>query len=124
LGHPGDLAELALQRGGNRGRHGLGAGALQRCGHRHGREVDLGQRRDGREWRNSQSDETNRHHPQRRCDGALYERLGNIHGTVHLASNNAGVTARLACLDYKNRPRFMLAHRWPSTLPNNRFPPK
>ncbi len=44
---PAMCAELALERGGDRGRHDVRAGAGQGGTHADGREIDLRERRDG-----------------------------------------------------------------------------
>ena len=57
LGDAGNLAELPLQRRRDRGRHGFGAGACQRRGDLHGREVDLRQRRHRQKQKRRDADE-------------------------------------------------------------------
>ena len=79
LGDPGDLPELALQRCGDRGGHGLRAGALQRRVHLNGGKIDLRQGRDREERNGHKSDEADRCHQQRSRYRPLDERFGNIH---------------------------------------------
>ena len=83
LRDPGDLAELPFERGGNRCRHRLGAGALKRRVHRNGREVDLRQRCHRQKRHRDQSDESDRRHQERSGDRSPNERFGNIHRKGH-----------------------------------------
>jgi hypothetical protein len=75
-----DLAELAFQRRGDRGDHGLGAGAGQAGGHHDGRVVDLGQGRHRQLRIAHESGEQHADHEQRGRDGAPDEGFGDAHG--------------------------------------------
>ena len=57
LCHTGDLAELALQRGGHGRRHGVWARAGELARHLDGGEVHAGQRGDWQQWIGGQTDQ-------------------------------------------------------------------
>src|SRR5262249_34197471 len=79
LSDASNLPELALQRRGDRGRHRLRAGPLQRGAHLNGGKVDLRQRRYRQQRKRDKADKTDPRHHERRGDRAPDERFGNIH---------------------------------------------
>jgi hypothetical protein len=68
LGDAGNLRELPLQRLRDRGSHGFGTAARQRCRDLDGREIDLRQRRDRKQRIGDHADEQNARHHQRGAD--------------------------------------------------------
>src|SRR5580704_2166934 len=103
LGDAGDLAELLLERGGDRGRHGLGAGARPGRRDLNGREVDLRQRRYRQERKRDDADKGQSRHHQRGRDRPPDERFGNIHDAfpgVAAVDGAVMVTGALVCSLY------------------------
>jgi hypothetical protein len=76
----GDLAELALERGGDGGGHDLGAGAGVEGDDLHGRVIDLGQRGDGELGVADKAGEEDRRHEEGGGDGPQDEGAGGAHG--------------------------------------------
>ena len=75
-----DLAELALQRGGDQGLHGFRAGAGKLGGHLDGGEVDLRQRGDRQRAVAQGAGQQDRDRQQPGGDGAGDEGGGDVHG--------------------------------------------
>ena len=82
LGDVGDLAEMPLQRRGDRGRDGFRTGAGQRGADHDGREIDLRQRRHRQARIGEQAGERQADGQQRGGDRARDERGGDVHGGV------------------------------------------
>src|SRR5262249_968284 len=72
--------ELALDRAGDRGRHGVRARARERGRDLDGREVDRRKRRDRQQAIGEKSENDQRRRHQRRHDGTPDTGLGDLHG--------------------------------------------
>ena len=103
LVQPRHLAELALERRGDRRGHHLRAGAGIERQHADRRIVDLGQRRQRQEPIGDHADHHDRDHQQRGRDGTLDEDARRVHVA-------AGVTGWSARADRRRRCRD--ARRW------------
>ena len=78
---PGDGAQRPLQRGGDGGGHGVGAGAGQAGADGDGGVVDLGQRGDGQEEVRHRAHQGQAQGEEHGGDGAVDEGGGEAHGT-------------------------------------------
>ena len=76
----GDAGELALERRGDGGGHGLGVGAGQRCADGDDGVLDLGQRGDGKKFVGDGAGDDDRDGEQEGGDGALDEGRGEVDG--------------------------------------------
>ena len=76
------LAELALQRRGDRSRHHIGAGAGIEREHLDGRVIDLRQRGDRQLRERDEADQQDRGHQQRGCDRPQNKWAGRTHGAL------------------------------------------
>src|SRR6185437_3532321 len=112
LGDAGDLGELSLQRLRYRGGHGFRAAARQGRGDLDGREVDLGQRRDGKQWIGNETDEQDAGHHQRRADGVTNEGCGNP--VAHSGRTLDGAGSELATAVVTDVPGETLY--WPAVI--------
>ena len=90
LVEPGHLAELALERRGDRARHHLRARARIEREHPDGRVVHLRQRRDRQQPIGEQPRQQQRRHQQRRGDGPEDERARDVHGVAPSAGARPG----------------------------------
>ena len=79
-GEAGDGGKLLLERRGDRRGHGLGAGAGQGRRHGDGREIDVGQRRDGQQVVGRRAEHQQAQHHQRRGDRPADEGFRDVHG--------------------------------------------
>ena len=76
---PGDVAELPLQRSGNRGRHDFGTGARQSGADGNGGEVDLRQRRHRQHVEGNSPGQSDRHREQGGGHRSVNKEPGQIH---------------------------------------------
>ena len=90
LRDPGNLPELALERGRNGGGHGIGAGAGELGGNGDGGKVDLRKRRHRQQRKGDDAHECQRRHEQGRRDRSADERLGDAHGASPLPRRHSG----------------------------------
>ncbi len=79
LRHAGNLRELAFERRGHRGRHGLRIGAGQAGIDLDGGEIDLRQLGDGQQRKGDHAGQQDRRHQQGGGDRPLDEGFGDIH---------------------------------------------
>ena len=90
LGDIGDLAEMTLQRLGDAGGDGLGAGARKLRVDRNGREVDLRQRRHRQFGKSQHAGERDAKRQQRGRDRPVDEWRGNVHSAGALGASGFG----------------------------------
>jgi hypothetical protein len=89
----GDGGELHLERRGDRGRHGLRAGARQAGADRDGREIGIGQGGDGQQRVGRAAQHQQAHHQQRGGDGPADVPLGEAHGVGSVFTTACGLLA-------------------------------
>ena len=94
FGDAGDPAELALERGRNGGRHGVGARAREPRLDADGGKLDLRQRRDRKELVGDGAREGDRHGQERRGDRPVDERRREAHPPSAGTSPTAGCRPR------------------------------
>ena len=97
LREPGYLAELALERRGDRGRHDLRAGAGIEGLHLDGGVVGLRQRRDGEGGVGGETNDQDRDHQECGCDGPKYKDARRIQRVCPAALFPARVPAARHC---------------------------
>src|SRR5262249_9086200 len=109
LRNPWDLSELTFQGRGNRSRHGLSAGAMQRGTDADGREIDLRQRRYRQKWIGDEADEADRSRHERCRNRPPSAGLGNMHeeGSRFAIVGAAGM--------FSLTSEFCRSLYWPST---------
>ena len=110
-GDAGDGRELPLDRGCDRGRHGLRARARQRGRDLDGREVDPRQRRDRQQPVAEDAEDDERRRDQRRHHRAADADFGNVHVRISALSPRIGHPAS----------RWTAAS-WPSVTTTSRRP--
>src|SRR5260370_6661171 len=90
----GNAAELALERSGDGGGHGLRARAGQTGAHANGWEIDARERRDRQETKRDNTGKKNSNGDQRRGDGTSNEGRGKVAREIHRSITRNGSLSR------------------------------